>query len=64
MNSSSDQRKDNVTATETTDRCAGASSLPGPVMAAPAVWEKSHQTRTKLREIQRGMTDMSYRVGD
>ena len=34
LDSPSDQREDNVTAAETTDRCAGASSLPVPVMAA------------------------------
>ena len=39
--SPSDQREDNVTSTGTTDRCASASSLPVPVMAAPTVLEKS-----------------------
>ena len=51
----SDQREDNVAATGTTDRCAGASSLPVPVMAAPTVLEKSLQEFIKqgpiLREI-------------
>ena len=41
VNSPADQREDNVTATLTTDRCAGASSLSVPVMATPSVWGKS-----------------------
>ena len=67
LNSPADQREDNVTATGTTDRWAGAISLPVPVMAAPSVWEKSLQEFIKqgptciLREIQRGL---SSRVGD
>ena len=52
LNSPSDQREDNVTATETTDHCAGASSLPVPVMAAPTVLEKKfigiYQTMTYI----------------
>ena len=68
LNSPLDQREDNVTATGTTDRCAGASSLHVPVMAAPTVLEKSLQELIKqgpiLREIQLGMTDLCSRVGD
>ena len=52
LNSTSNQQEDNVTATGTTDRCAGARSLhvikQGPI----------------LREIQRGMIDLCSRVGD
>ena len=63
-----DQREDNVTATGTSDRCAGASLLSDPVMAAPTVLEKSFHEFIKqgpiLREIQRGMTDLCSRVGD
>ena len=47
-----DQREDNVTATGTTDRCAGASSFHVPVMAAPTVLEKKltgiYQIRTYI----------------
>ena len=63
----SDQREDNVTAARTTDRCAGASSLPVPVMAAPNVLESLQEVIKQgpiLREIQRGMTDLCSRVGD
>ena len=46
------QREDNNTATGATDRCAGASSLPVPVMAASTVLENSlqefYQTRTYI----------------
>ena len=63
LDSPSDQREDNVTAAGTTDRCAGASSLPVPVMAAPNVLE-SLQEGPILLEIQRGMTDLCSRVGD
>ena len=67
LNSPSDQREDNVTATGTTDR-AGASSLHVPVMAVPTVLEKSFQEFIKqgpiLREIQHGMTDLCSCVGD
>ena len=42
LDSPSDQREDNITATGTTDRCAGASSLPVPVMAALTVLEKKY----------------------
>ena len=63
-----DQQKDNVTATGTTDRCAGVSSLPVPVMAVPTVLEKSLPEFIKqgpiLREIQRGLADLSSYVGD
>ena len=38
-----EQWEDNVTATGTTDCCAGASSFHVPVMAAPTVLEKSLQ---------------------
>ena len=68
MNSPSDQREDNVTAAGTTERCAVASSLHVPVMAAPTVLEKRLQEFIKqgpiLREIQRGMTDLCSRVRD
>ena len=67
MDSPSDQREDNVTATGTTYRCAGASSLPVPVMAAPNVLERLQEVIKQgpiLREIQRGMTDLCSRVGD
>ena len=63
----SDQREDNLTAAGTTDRCAGASSLPVPVMAAPNVLERLQEVIKQgpiLREIQRGMTDLCSRVGD
>ena len=40
MDSPPDQRENNVTATGTTGRFAGASLLPVPVMAAPIVLEK------------------------
>ena len=63
----SDQREDNLTAAGTTDRCAGASSLPVPVMAAPNVLESLQEVIKQgpiLREIQRGMTDLCSRVGD
>ena len=61
----SDQWEDNVTAAGTTDRCAGASSLP--VMAAPNMLESLQEVIKQgpiLREIQRGMTDLCSRVGD
>ena len=52
LDSLSGQREDNVTATGTKDRCAGASSLHVPVMAAPTVLEKKftgiYQTRTYI----------------
>ena len=68
LDSPSDHWEDNVTATGTTDRCAGASSLHVPVMAAPSVLEKSLQEFIKqgtiLRTIQRGMTDLCSCVGD
>ena len=68
LDSPSDQREDNVTATGTTDRCAGASSLHVLVMVAPLVLEKKLKEFIKqgpiLREIQRGMTDLCSRVGD
>ena len=42
--------------------------LPGPVMAVPTVLEKSLQEFIKQgpisREIQRGKTDLSSRIGD
>ena len=43
LDSPSDHREDNVTATGTTGRCAGASLLHVPVMAAPTVLENSLQ---------------------
>ena len=43
MDSPPDQRENNVTATGTTGRFAGASLLPVPVMAAPIVLEKNLQ---------------------
>ena len=59
---------DNVTATGTSDRCAGVSSQPVPVLAAPTVLEKSFHEFIKQgpisRDIQRGMTDLCSRVGD
>ena len=67
LDSLSDQREDNVTAAGTTDRCAGASSLQVPVMAAPNVLESLQEVIKQgpiLREIQRGMTDLCSRVGD
>ena len=67
LDSPSDQREDNVTAAGTTDRCAGASSLPVPVMAAPNVSESLQEVIKQepiLREIQCGMTDLCSRVGD
>ena len=66
MESPSDQREDNVTATETTDRFAGVSSLHVPVMAVPTVLEKRLQQFIKqgpvLREVQRRVTDLCSRV--
>ena len=67
LDSPSDQREDNVTAAGTTDRCAGASALQVPVMAAPNVLESLQEVIKQgpiLREIQRGMTDLCSRVGD
>ena len=67
LDSPSDRREDNVTATGTTDHCAGASSLPVPVMAAPNVLESLQEVIKQgpiLHEIQRGMTDLCSRVGD
>ena len=68
LDSPLDQREDNVTATGTTDRCAGASSPPVPEMAAPTVLQKCLRECIKqgpiLREIQRGMTDLCSHVGD
>ena len=67
LDSPSDQREDNVTDTWTTDRCAGASSLQVPVMAAPTVLESLQKVIKQIpiiREIQRGMTDLCSRVGD
>ena len=67
LDSPSDQREDNVTATWTADRCAGVSSLQVPVMAAPNVLESLQECIKQgpiLREIQRGMTDLCSRVGD
>ena len=68
LNSPSDQQEDNVTATGTTDHCAGASSLHVPVITAPTVLETSLQEFIKqgpiLCEIQRGMTDLCSLVGD
>ena len=67
FDSPSDQREDNVTAAGTADRCAGASSLPVPVMAVPNVLESLQEVIKQgpiLREIQRGMTDLCSRVGD
>ena len=67
LDSPSDQREDNVTATGTTDRCAGVSSLQNPVMAAPNVLESLQEVIKQgplLREIQHGMTDLCSRVGD
>ena len=55
LNSPLNQREDNVTATGTTDHCAGASSLHVPVMAV--------STGPILREIQCGMTDLCSRFG-
>ena len=44
-----DQREDNVTATTgTTDRCAGASSIHVPVMAAPTVLGKKYRNLSNL----------------
>ena len=53
LDSPSDQREDNEAATETTDRCAGASALQVPAMAAPTVLESlqeviSYHTRTNI----------------
>ena len=51
----SDQREDKITAARTTDRCAGESSLPVPVMAAPNVLESLQEVIKQgpiLREIQ------------
>ena len=65
LDSPSDQREDNVTAAGTKDRCAGASSLPVPVMAAPNVFESLQEVIKQgpiLREIERGMTDLCSRV--
>ena len=67
FDSPSDQREDNVTAAGTTDRCAGASELQVPVMAAPNVLESLQEVIKQepiLRKIQRGMTDLCSRVGD
>ena len=67
LDSPSDQREDNVTATGTTDRCADVSSLQVPVMMAPNVLESLQEAIKQgpiLREIQRGMTDLCSRVGD
>ena len=68
LDSPSDQREDNITATGTTDRCAGASSLPVPVMTNSLFLKKSLQEFIKhasiLREIQRGMTDLWCRIRD
>ena len=67
LDSPSDQQEDNVTATGTTDRCAGACVLQVPVMAAPSVLESLQEVIKqghKLREIQRRMTDLCSRVGD
>ena len=52
LESPSGLREDNVTVTGTKDRCAGASSLPVPVMAAPTVFEKKLQEFIKLEPIQ------------
>ena len=63
LDSPSDQREDNVTAARTTDCCAGASSLPVPVMYN--VMESLQEVIKQgpiLREIQRGMTDLCSRV--
>ena len=64
LDSPSDQREDNVTADgTTTDRCAGASALQVPVMAAPNVLESLQEVIKQgpiLREIQHGMTDFVF----
>ena len=67
LDSSSDQREDNLTAAGTTDRCPGASLLQVPVMAGPNVLESLQEVIKQgpiLREIQRGMTDLCSCVGD
>ena len=51
LNSPSDQQEDNVIATETTDQCAGASSLPVPVMAAPTVLETSFYRNLSNKDL-------------
>ena len=56
LDSTWDQREDNVTAAGTTDRCAGASSLQVPVMAAPNVLE-SLQEVIKQGSILHNLSD-------
>ena len=47
LDSTSDQWEDNVTAAGTKDRCAGASALQVPVMAAPNVLESLQEVIKK-----------------